>query len=397
MQRAGVLLISVLCLNSLAADKPVSIRVRAGDFDRSNVVVSVVLSEKARGQLRAPDGKTVPVQIDDAGRGWFQVSALKKGATAEYVLNNGTPAAGDKVAFEKDGTQLKGTISGHAALAYQAEAGQMPRPNIEQSFHRGGYIHPLVTLSGKVVSDDYPANHLHHHGIWWAWTKTEFQGREPDFWNMGQKKGRGEFVSLDQNWSGPVQGGFRARHRFVDLTAPTPVVAMNDTWEVRAYAAAPGDKYWILDLMSTQTATTSDPLKLPKYHYGGLGFRGNWGWNGKDKCSFLTSEGETDREKGNFTRGRWCDIAGDVDGQMAGIAILSHPKNFGAPQPMRLHPTEPFFCFAPQQLGDMEITPEKPYVSRYRFVVHDGAMDKATIDRLWNDFAQPPQVEVVAR
>ena len=49
-----------------------------------------------------------------------------------------------------------------------------------------------------------------------------------------------------------------------------------------------------------------------------------------------------------------------------------------------------------EQLGDMEITPEKPYVSRYRFIVHDGPLDKETVDRLWNDFAQPPQVEVVA-
>ena len=79
---------------------------------------------------------------------------------------------------------------------------------------------------------------------------------------------------------------------------------------------------------------------------------------------------------------------------MVGIAILGHPDNFRAPQPMRLHPTEPFFCFAPQQLGDMEIAAGKPYISRYRFVVADGAPDRAELERIWNDYAHPPAVKV---
>ena len=85
---------------------------------------------------------------------------------------------------------------------------------------------------------------------------------------------------------------------------------------------------------------------------------------------------------------------GEIDGAKAGLAILCHPDNFRAPQPMRLHPTEPFFCYAPQQSGDMEIKPGNTYVSRYRFVVHDGPPDKAELDRLWNDFAKPPVVKL---
>ena len=71
-----------------------------------------------------------------------------------------------------------------------------------------------------------------------------------------------------------------------------------------------------------------------------------------------------------------------------------HPSNFRAPQPMRLHPTEPFFCYAPQQGGDMEIKPGDTYISRYRFVVHDGPPDRADLERLWNDYAHPPVVRV---
>jgi hypothetical protein len=42
----------------------------------------------------------------------------------------------------------------------------------------------------------------------------------------------------------------------------------------------------------------------------------------------------------------------------------------------------------------MEIKPGEKYVSRYRFVVHDGPADRAELDRLWNDYAHPPIVTV---
>jgi hypothetical protein len=138
-------------------------------------------------------------------------------------------------------------------------------------------------------------------------------------------------------------------------------------------------------------------LKLPLYHYGGLGLRGNRAWNGTNACLFLTSEGVTDRVAGNETRGRWCWVGGDVDGTRTGIAILCHPDNFRAPQPMRLHPSEPFFCFAPSQLGDWEIKPGEPYVARYRFVTADGPPDATRLNHQWDDYAHPPKVEVTAR
>ena len=61
---------------------------------------------------------------------------------------------------------------------------------------------------------------------------------------------------------------------------------------------------------------------------------------------------------------------------------------------MRIHPTEPFFNFAPSQTGPWEIRPGEDYVSRYRFVVSDGKPDAALLDRLWDDYANPPRVEI---
>jgi hypothetical protein len=290
--------------------------------------------------------------------------------------------------------KFKASIGDHALLEYQAEPGQFPRDNIKDLFRRGGYLHPILSPSGKMVTDDFPPNHIHHHGLWWAWTHTEFDGRAPDFWNMGDGKGKVEFVAVDRHWSGPVHGGLVARNRFVDLTAEKPVVALNELWEVRIFQTLDPERGWIFDLTSTQECATEHALKLPEYRYGGLGLRGNRAWNGKENANFLTSEGITDRVKGHATRAKWCDMSGLVEGAQAGIAILGHPDNFRAPEPMRIHPDEPFFNFAPMQAGDMSLEPGKKYIWRYRFLVHDGAPKKDAIDTAWNDYANPPRVTV---
>lgn len=386
-----------------AASPIAKLSVAAGDFERDHVVASVAIELLPAAQSYAvrQDGRAVSSQLGDDLRLYFLVSKLAKGATAAFeVLPETAPrevAAASGVTVSRDGGRFVFSSGARRLMAYQAEPGEFPRGDIKPQFRRGGYLHPISTPAGKMVTDDFPPNHIHHHGVWWAWTHTEFDGRKPDFWNMGDNKGRVEFDAVETFWSGALFGGVRARHRFVDLLAPSPAVALNETWQVTAYAPRAGSRFWVFDLVSEQQCATDKPLKLPTYRYGGVGLRGNWAWNGEGKALFLTSDGETDRVKGNTARARWCDMGGLIDGERAGIAVLGHPENFRAPQPMRLHPTEPFFNFAPQQAGDMAIQPGEKYVSKYRFVVHDGAPDRAELDRLWNDFAFPPVVSVLVK
>jgi hypothetical protein len=300
------------------------------------------------------------------------------------------PVTAEPVSAKRDGKQIVFFTGGREMLRYQAEPGEFPRPEIKEAFRRGGYLHPIYTPSGRLVTDDFPTNHIHHHGIWMPWTKTEFEGRAPDFWNMGAGTGRVEFVAVDDVWMKDGQAGFKARHQFVDLLAQPPKAALHETWEVAVSAVGEVPPRYVIDLTSTQTCATAAPFKLPKYHYGGLGFRGNWAWNGPSACRFLTSDGETDRKKANEARGKWCWIGGGIDGQTAGVTILCSPANFRFPQPMRLHPSEPFFCFAPQQLGDMEIAPDAPYVSRYRFIVSDGEPTREKAEAWWKEWAEKP-------
>jgi hypothetical protein len=333
----------------------------------------------------------------DAHNGFFILPELKAHQTRTFELARGKTAP-ERLASAQ-ATKQVGTIvvdlHNHHALTYQGHKTQPPA-GYDASYKRGGYIYPVLTPSGLNVTDDYPANHKHHHGIWSPWTKTEFEGRHPDFWNMGDKTGTVEPVDFGDEFSGPVCAGFIAHHRMVDLSAkPQPKDALSENWQVVAYdvgGQAPPQSY-MFDLSITQTCATNNPLTLEKYRYGGLGFRGARQWDGKDGCDVLTSEGKT-RANGNETRGRWVRYSGMIDGHPASIAILNAPDDFQFPQPMRIYPDQPFFSYAPEQLGEFQIIPGKPFVQRYRFVVADGVLNPDELNRLWNDYGHPPAVQV---
>lgn len=386
-------------IESSAAKRSAQITVSAGSFDRRESVVSFELPvefKEATYALRDEAGGVVPLQIDSRRQATFVLAALNAGATKTYRLISARlrrrNAAG--VELVKNDNRLDLMISGRQVLSFVGKPLGLPGKDIKPVFLRGGYLHPIYSPSGRLVTDDYPSDHYHHHGIWFAWTKTQFEGGHPDFWNVGDGTGRVDFEAVDATWSGPVHAGFTSRQRYVALTGTTPQTVLNEGWEVQLYNVGQRDsRYFMFDIVATQQCATSSPLILEEYRYGGMGVRGHRDWKDKSKVSFLTSEGKT-RDNGNATRGRWCRISGTVDAQLVGIAILDHPANIRAPQPMRLNPDDPFFNYAPSQLGRFEIRPGEKFVLRYRYIVSDGSTDVVQLDRLWNDYASPPEVLV---
>ena len=49
-------------------------------------------------------------------------------------------------------------------LSYQAS-----EKSLNGKYIRSNYIHPLYNLDGTVLTEDFPVDHLHHRGIFWAW------------------------------------------------------------------------------------------------------------------------------------------------------------------------------------------------------------------------------------
>ena len=309
------------------------------------------------------------------------------------VLLTGQAPAAD-IQVEKSGSVLHFTTGGKAICDYQMDPGDVPE-GTAPIFKHGAHLHPVFSPGGKLVTGNHQPDHPWQRGIWIAWTKTEFGDSHPDFWNMGKTDAKNgdslpaevRFVELDKSWSGPENAGFISQHEFLDHSHAPGQKVLNETWEVAvSQQTLDGVLANVIDLASTQTCATDKPLKLPKYHYGGLGVRGNPQWNPVDAVTMLTSEGH-DRKSGDNTKAKWVRLDGAVDGTPAGIVVLIHPGNFRFPQPLRLNPKNPQLCVAPSQDGDWSIEPGKPLVSKYRFLIVDGVPETKWIDAQWTAYS----------
>jgi hypothetical protein len=378
------------------------VTVTAGETDRQHTIVTFALPAEARGlnSLIAADGRRTPLQVDAEGRGAFILERLDKGAIAAFELTKSIEKiAVASVTSQQAGDVLKFSFGSVPLAHYQMRPSDVPSPDVPEHYRHGAYLHPVFSPAGKLVTGDYPPDHRHQRGIWFSWTKTEFEGRHPDFWNMGKDKdgkftGEIRFDRLVLNWNGPVHGGFESRHIWLDHTGGTGKPVLNESWRVTFYRPLGGRQpVHVIDFSSSQQCASKEALRLPKYHYGGLGMRGNAAWDPVDQVRMLTSNGD-DRLKGDSTKARWVHLGGSVDGAPAGIAVLIHPANFRFPQPLRLNPKNPQLCVAPSQDGDWEIKPGDNYISQYRFIIADAEADEAGVERCWRDYANPPGVKL---
>ncbi|HVU36833.1 MAG TPA: DUF6807 family protein [Opitutales bacterium] len=375
------------------------VKIAAADFDRAGEVVTFAVPKGVpTGPLALWDAwgdrQPVPLQMDNQGQATGFIPFQKAGETLTYALHP-LPKETMAATVTRENGRLRLDVNGQPVCYYQMDLAPPPREGIDQKIWRGAFLYPIYTPKGVQISDTYPADHPHDHGIWTAWASSYFQGRHVDFWNPHYAYGGTvTFAGLDRMWDGPVDAGFEARHQFMDRTVSPPVAALDETWRVKLFAAT-GLPARMFDLEFTQTPATNDPLEVQKYTYGGLGVRGHAEWEEKSDLWVLTSEGATNRVKANNQPARWFFMGGNVVGQPAGIAVLCDPANFRAPQTVRMNPDGPFFMYAPVINAGFTITKTQPYVARYRFIVQDGKPDAKFLDACWQGFAYPANATVI--
>lgn len=313
---------------------------------------------------------------------------------ARAAQANAAPVLG----FTETDEQLSITFGDQLLLAYNKKSPPVPE-GIKPIYHRSGFLHPVNTPAGKTITATFPYDHAHQHGIFTAWSKATYDGAQVDFWNLFKGQGRVLHESVKMlpvatpaDSKPPTSLSFQVTllHRIV---AKEPSVdVLRETWNVTV--SQPNEAGYMIDLDLKQEALTSLPLICEKYHYGGVAVRGVTDWlipkeanakpaGGSEEPSTFLNNAGSDRLKGNHEPARWVAMSGKLAGDPAYIAALSHAKNFRAPQPARLHPTMPYFCFSPCVTEAFVIDKEHPFVGRYRFVVADGEPDSEALNHVW--------------
>jgi len=412
--RLTALIIPFLLMSTaaLTAEPLVTFTVKTGDFTRVDTPVSAPLVGVPAGasllleEVKGTERVAVPAQVEPGAtpRLWWVLSGTTQaGATRvfELVAGAGPAVAGVEVKKNDESLELEKDSANilryhHATVPLPETLGRMSEAK-RRLYDRSGFIHPLWSPKGTVMTDIHPPDHFHHMGLWMPWTHTRYEGKMVDFWNVGDGTGTVRFAKYLSTTEGSVYGGFQVQQEHVARqTSKGEQVILQEIWDVRAYnVGGPKEGYWLIDFKSTQRCVANEPLIQEEYRYGGFGYRGAREWKG-ETAAYLTSEGKT-RKDGHATRARWCDTSGKID-EWEGITFYSHPKNFQHPEPMRIWPefqNNIFFNFCPSQAGEWEMKPGEDHVFRYRMYVHEGEVDVDVAERVWNDYANPPAVEAV--
>jgi hypothetical protein len=264
--------------------------------------------------------------------------------------------------------------SGRLVLFYQRE----PKA-LEGRYPRSNYVHPLMSLDGDVLTEDFPEDHRHHRGIFWAWHQL-WAGEERlgDGWVLEDfvtdvtrlKKGvtdEAARIEATVRWRCP---SFRAGKAFVEeRTAITvhPVVAEARAidFEVALRALAPG-----IRIGGSEDAKG----------YGGFSARLRM----PDELVFTAEGGEVTPRELQVDVGPWVDLSAPYGerGEVAGVTILGHPGNPGFPQPWILRQKNSMQNAVFPGRHAVELPTERPLVLRYRLAVHRGGADLAAI-QIW--------------
>ncbi len=294
-----------------------------------------------------------------------------------------------KMSCTQDKDHIVITNNGHHVLTYHKTA-RAPQ-GVDPKYARSGFIHPISTPTGRILTDDYPVpHHSHQHGLFFAWRKATFEGEELNFWEPGNASIRHEKVL--NIFNGENTAGFEVElsHR----TETKPI--LREIWTVMV-----DGRTGFIDMKSAQSCVTRSPITLEKFHYGGMAIRGSRQWfedahttAGKgatkdefiEACKMLTNEGLT-QANGNHSRPTWVSMAGRIDSAPVSITLIPHPTNFRYPQHVRLHPKMPYFCFIPTVEKSFQIKPGQTWTSRYRIIVKDEEPKPEILNAIQSAFA----------
>ncbi|MCH7400709.1 PmoA family protein [Belliella kenyensis] len=394
------ILFTLLLFWLYACSQPdIIISIDPGDHDRIAIPIQISLNDPidttANYHLKDLDTKKIlPVEIMDEMTILTFADSLKSNSISKFKLVKYTSSNSRKNTLEiienQEGIQVK--IDKNEVLYYQKEL-KSPPSGESNLYAKSGFIHPLKSPNGATLTDDFPKGHLHQHAIYNAWTNTTFKGKKVDFWNQLDSMGTVNHKKMIKVKTGQVTGQIKAMLSHISLENGE---ILEELWEIRIY---PVSDFYMFDLYSEQTNTSKDTLFLNKYIYGGMALRGSREWNPDDSINYqqqwkvLSDQGKT-LENVNHTQAKWISVSGNLSETAAGVTVFGFPDNFRYPQFVRVHPTMPYWVFTPVFEEGFSINPGETYKSKFRYVVHNGEVDKKLMEMIQLNLENPVKVSI---
>jgi hypothetical protein len=263
-------------------------------------------------QLIGPDKKPVDFQMEDRHLHWVIPPATQKTARYELIHQPHTSKSADSIRAVADNGELT-IFNGNQHLLRYVYKTVYPPAGIDTAYKKSGFIHPLWSPKGQVLTRIQAPDHYHHYGVWNPWTHILYKGDTVDCWNLKDRKGTVRFAKFVSVVSGPAYAQYATLHEHVAFHKDGgEEVMLNELQTVRVYR--PADNTYLFDLTIQLNCATQNPVLLLAYRYGGVGWRATEEWN-KDNSEVLTSEGKA-RAEADGSKARWCIVQGAVGGDV---------------------------------------------------------------------------------
>lgn len=270
--------------------------------------------------------------------------------TAPSPAGNGP---GFRIATIDDGS-LGVWEGGRPVLVYNH--GARSKAGVPDDRRRSSYVHPLYGPDGEVLTDDFPKDHYHHRGLFWAWPHVRVGEREYDLWML--RGVRQQFVRWTERKAGRdgavlgVENGWYVGDRRVVEE------------EIR-FTISPADRRGRMIDVELRLTALDGPVSLRGADgkgYGGLSLR----FAPRKETVVTTADGRQRRDL-NLARLGWADLSATFDGRASGVAVFVRRDNPDYP------PT-----WITREYGFLgvgwpgELRPGRAVALRYRLWVHRG-------------------------
>lgn len=268
-----------------------------------------------------------------------------------------------------------------------------PRPAFPDRAHaRSHYIHPLYGLDGAVLTENFPADHPHQHGIFWAWHQVYVgDERVGDGWEQTDLSWEVQEVEILED-DGPG-AALRARVHWLSPRwtgedgQPKPFI--EETMTLRAHPAT--EAYRAIDVQIQLRALT-DSVRLG----GSDNAKGYGGFSARlrlpEDVRFVGPDGPVSPKVTAVAPRPWIDLSATYQGeQPSGVAILAHPSAPGYPPPWILRREDSMQNAKWPGHEPVAIPRDEPLTLRYRLIVHRGRADQLPLEQLHAQYAADGQ------
>jgi hypothetical protein len=255
-------------------------------------------------------------------------------------------------------------------------------------YMRANYIHPLYGLDGEVMTEDFPADHPHHRGIFWAWHQV---------W-LGDKRLGDPWAASDFYWD-------VYETKILDVDSKSRALQVQVLWKSPLWTDTDGNKKaFVKETTMIRIHRAQNDMRKIDFEIkllaledgirlgGSEDAKGYGGFTTRiplpDGLSFTGTNGPVEPKTLSVEAGPWLDFTGNFskDGKISGLTILCHNTSPGYPQRWILRRKGSAQNPVYPGRHPVLMARKNPLILRYRLIIHRGKLSRGEIDKLQDEY-----------